>query len=77
MIEALLVASLSFAGGWWVGHEDSAVTVECRNEPLVTSECVDISPPADDSFGATTASYISLVGQYRKCKTACTQKANK
>ncbi|MDD4913278.1 MAG: hypothetical protein PHP57_13375 [Sideroxydans sp.] len=66
-----LLAILIFGGGFTLGHETSTVTAECRSEPLVTTNCVDIAPPTDDSFGATTTSYVSLIGQYRKCKAAC------
>ena len=64
-----LLATLLFSGGWWTGHQ--SVTVTVQNDPLAIAACVDIYPPADDSFGSTTASYISLVGQYRQCKAAC------
>lgn len=75
MIETILLVILAFGGGWFSGHKNSTETilVDCKNRPLVTSECVDIVPPADDSFGATTASYVSIVGQYRKCRAACEQ----
>lgn len=70
----LLIILAVFSGGWFAGHENSTITTDCRNEPLIVSECVGIYPPQDETFGATTASYISLVGQYRKCKQACTEK---
>ena len=68
MIE-LTIAAVVFLGGWWTGHEHP--TVSCLNAPLITANCVEIKPPQDDSFGATTTSYIELVGTYRKCKAAC------
>ncbi len=68
---SILLAAAFFVSGWLTGHEKSTVTVDCRNEPLIKTECVDIYPPEDNTFGATTSSYISLVGQYRKCKQAC------
>lgn len=68
-----LLAILLFGGGFYTGHESSTVTAECRSEPLVTANCVEIVPPADDSFGATTTAYVGLIGQYRKCKAACTE----
>lgn len=70
MIEVLLVIAIFF-GGYEVGHKNSVVS--CESSPLVVSSCVGIQPPQDDSFGSTTVSYVSLVGQYRKCKAACTQ----
>ena len=69
MIEIILVLTATFGGGWYVGHEHP--TVSCKNEPLITANCVEIQPPSDDSFGATTTSYIELIGTYRKCKAAC------
>lgn len=66
-----LLAALLFSGGWWTGHQN--VTVTITDNPLTIAACVDIYPPAGDSFGETTASYISLVGQYRQCKAACLQ----
>lgn len=69
MIEAIVALCLTFGGGWYVGHEN--VSVSCLDEPLVAANCVDIQPPNDPSFGATTSSYVNLVGQYRKCKAAC------
>lgn len=71
MIETLVYVALIFGGGWYTGHENSTITVDCQNKPLIAAECVDIVPPQDTSFGATTASYVSLVGQYRKCRAAC------
>lgn len=67
-----VIALVSFMSGFFTGHETSTVTVVCRDEPLIALECVDIHPPQDETFGATTSAYISLVGQYRKCKQACT-----
>lgn len=67
----LIKIIVAFAAGWFTGHENSTVTADCRNEPLIVSECVEIYPPQDDTFGATTTAYINLVGQYRKCKQAC------
>jgi hypothetical protein len=73
---AYLVYILLFGGGFYVGHDTSTVVAECRSEPLIVANCVEIEPPADDSFGSTTTSYISLVGQYRKCKAACSTSVN-
>ena len=66
-----LLAALLFGGGFFTGHSTSTITAECRSDALVAAECVEIAPPSDDSFGATTSSYVLLVGQYRKCKAAC------
>jgi len=68
MIEMLVV--LAFA---WGGYEyGKAEAPACpQQSPLVVSECPEIQPPTDDTFGATTRAYSSLVTQYRKCKTAC------
>lgn len=38
--------------------------------PLVISNCPEIQPPADDTFGATTYTLIQQAGQYRKCRAA-------
>lgn len=70
MIEIILVLAVTFGGGWYAGHENP--TVSCLSEPLIKATCVEIHPPVDDSFGATTTSYIDLIGTYRKCKAACT-----
>lgn len=65
----ILIVLAVFAGGWFTGHETS--TTVCVDGPLVVAECVEIFPPQDETFGATTSAYIGLVGQYRKCKQAC------
>ena len=76
MIETILYFVLAFGGGYFAGHKDSTrtVSVECRDSSLITVQCVEIFPPADESFGATTDSYISLIDTYKKCKSACTSK---
>ena len=71
MIETLLYLALAFGGGLYAGHKNSTITVECKSEPLVITQCADIHPPKDDSFGSTTESYINLIDTYKKCKTAC------
>lgn len=58
----------------WGSYEHGKADVEvppCQQSPLVVTECPAIQPPEDDTFGATTRSYSSLVTQYRKCKAAC------
>ena len=67
MIE-LTIAVVAFLGGYWTGHETP--TVSCQDAPLITANCVEIQPPVDDSFGATTASYVELISTYRKCSAA-------
>lgn len=69
-METALIIILSAAVGWF-SHGKQEVTVDCQPKPLVVTECPAIQPPADDTFGATTRSYTSLVTQYRKCKAAC------
>jgi len=64
-----LILIVMFAGGYFTGHENSTVT--CQNEALIVSACLEIHPPSNDTFGATTDSYTSLVTTYRKCKEAC------
>ena len=70
MIETIVVLVLTFGSGWFVGHQNP--TVSCLNQPLITANCVELTPPTDDSFGAMTSSYIDHIGTYRKCKAACT-----
>ena len=68
MIEAALIISLAL-NGWQYFQEP--VKVECKPDPLITSQCVEVEPPSDKSFGAAMNGYSSLVTQYRKCKAAC------
>jgi hypothetical protein len=69
-MEILLYIVLAF-GGYYIGKQDSVITTECRKEALIITNCTEIYPPKDDSFGETTQSYISLIDQYKKCKSAC------
>ena len=69
MIELALALAVSFLGGYYAGHENPSVN--CLDEPLITTNCIAIDPPTDDSFGATTTKLIEVVGQYKKCKAAC------
>ena len=69
MIETILVLVLTFGSGYYVGHEHP--TVSCLDAPLIGTNCVELTPPTDPSFGATTSKLIEVVGQYRKCKAAC------
>lgn len=73
-MEILLYIVLAFGGGYFAGHKNSTVTAECKSNPLIITQCAEIYPPKDDSFGATTESYISLIDQYKKCKAACVVK---
>jgi hypothetical protein len=66
----IIVAIAFFLGGYEWGQASVEAPV-CASKPLVTTECPAIQPPADDTFGATTRSYSSLVTQYKKCKVAC------
>lgn len=70
MIEIIVVLVLTFGGGYYAGHENP--TVSCLNDSLVISNCPELTPPADDSFGAMTSSYIDHIGIYKRCKAACT-----
>jgi len=63
MIEGILIGVLI----GWFGH-GQIVTV--NPNPLVETECVDIQPPQDKTFGATTEALISGVGTYQKCSAA-------
>lgn len=74
MIETILYFVLAFGGGYFAGHKDSTVIVECRDIALITTECVEPQPPIDASFRATTDSYIDLIDTYSRCKTACVTK---
>ena len=69
MIEIILALALTFGAGFYVGHENP--TVSCLNAPLIETNCIELQPPTDPSFGATTSKLIEVVGQYRKCKAAC------
>lgn len=48
----------------------------CGSTPAVPDNslariaCPEARSPADDSFGATTVAYLSLVEQYKKCRAA-------
>jgi len=67
----LLITAISFGGGWLLGDKSSEVTVTCKPEPLVVVTCAVPTPPADDSFGATTDKLVEVVGQYKQCRAAC------
>ena len=69
MIEIIAALALSFGAGYFVGHENP--TVSCLDATLIETNCVELDPPTDPSFGATTSKLIEVVGQYRKCKAAC------
>ena len=43
---------------------------DANQPPLVVASCPDLTPLADDSFGATTLKLIDVAGQYRKCRRA-------
>jgi len=53
----------------WFGHEQ--VPSSPQPNPLVEAECLDIPPPTDPSFGATTQSMLTCVGTYKRCRAAC------
>ena len=75
MIETLLYLALSFGSGYLLGNEHSTITTECRSDPLIITNCIEIYPPSNDTFGATTESYASLIDTYKNCRAACiTQK---
>lgn len=71
MIE-MLVALAFMWGGYEYGKAE--VPACSQQSPLTVAECPDIVPPEDDSFGATTRSYSSLITTYRKCKASCVPK---
>ena len=68
MIEAIVALTLAFGGGWWVGHESPSIS--CREEVLIKTSCIDVPPPADASFGATTFTLRKLHDQYKECRQA-------
>jgi hypothetical protein len=78
MLETALIMLLSFGGGYFAGHKNSTETIvtSCKSEPLIIAECIDINPPVDNTFGATTNAYVDLVGRYKSCKAACTEYKN-
>lgn len=53
----------------WFGNDQFTPT--CAHNPLVEASCPMPVPPVDDSFGATTYSLSTTVGQYRECRAAC------
>lgn len=67
----IIVVIAFFIGGYEYGQASVTIPV-CPSASQIALECTDIQPPQDDTFGATTRSYSSLITQYRKCKTACT-----
>ena len=69
MIETVLILVATFGSGFWVGHQNP--TVSCLSTPQITENCIELQPPVNDTFGATTTSLIEVVTQYRKCKAAC------
>ena len=68
MIELLLVAALSGYAGYNLGQPGEPP--KCEPNPLVRAQCTEMQAPVDNSFGATTFSLITLVGQYKKCRAA-------
>lgn len=68
-MEILLYVMIVFAAGVYTGYDNRTVTF--RNDPIITTSCVDLVPPADDSFGATTISLVEAVTANKKCKAAC------
>lgn len=69
MIEIVLVLAATFGGGWYVGHQNPSVS--CVVAAQVKENCVDVEPPIDASFGATTTKLVELIGTYKRCKAAC------
>lgn len=69
IVIVLAICGACVALGYKLGRSDSVVTF--KPSPLVTANCIDPSPPLDKSFGATTKALVSLVEQYKRCKTAC------
>lgn len=67
MIEGIVLGILI----GWFGH-GQIVTV--KPNPLVETECVEIQPPQDNTFGSTTESLLSCVGTYKRCQTAAKAK---
>ena len=65
----ILVGVLAFGGGWWLGGTD--VEVDCKPDPLIITSCIAPTPPASDTFGATTEKLVEVVGQFKACRAAC------
>ncbi len=72
MIEGLIILAITFGAGWWTGHENP--TISCRDEPLITANCIEVPPPVDNSFGATTYTMRLLHDQYKECRQAIATK---
>ena len=68
MIEILVALALSFGSGWYVAHENP--TVSCLDQPLITTNCIHVEPPINDTFGATANKLLELKLQYDKCSAA-------
>lgn len=64
-LEFLLVGALL----GWFGH--GKVETPCTVNPVIVASCPQLTPPSDDTFGATTYSLTTTVGQYRECRAAC------
>lgn len=62
MIEYILIGALL----GWFGHSYFP-----EPNPLAISQCVEIQPPVDNTFGSTTQSLLDCVGTYKKCQKAC------
>ena len=64
MIEYVIIGALL----GWFGH---AQFTSLEPSPLAVSQCVEIQPPVDNTFGSTTSALLECVGTYRRCQTAC------
>ena len=65
----LLVSFVVHFGYRW-GYSAKLKDEATRQDALVTTSCPAPRPPSDDSFGATTTAYLTLLGTYRECLAA-------
>ena len=56
---------------WFVVILAGCVTAPKQpGNPLLAVACPDLTPPVDDSFGATTRALLQVSGQYYACRRA-------
>jgi len=71
-MEMILVAVLSFAGGWFY-HTPSAL--DCRNDALIVTSCPTLTRLDDPTLGGHVLKLQEVAGQYNECRRACVQPA--